>query len=69
MTKKDYIIIADVLGNKIVEVSKWSNIESQSLAIAYVEDFIKILKADNPQFNKQMFIDYINKGYSTALSY
>lgn len=67
MTKKDYIKIADVLGNKLKQVSSWNNIEARSLSIAYIEDFMSMLNNDNPRFDKNKFIEYINKKYQVEL--
>jgi hypothetical protein len=66
MTKKDYIFIADLLGNKLKTTNNYS-IESQSLMLAVIEDFINLLRADNERFNKKIFIEYINKNYGTTL--
>jgi len=59
MTKKDYQAIAIVLGNKLAEVSKWKNIEAQSLSLAYIEDFMRMLAEDNAKFDRGIFIAYI----------
>lgn len=70
MTKKDYEVIADVLGNKLQEVKAWrgsDRITAFSLSLAYVEDFIKALKNDNPRFNADLFVKYINKKYQVEL--
>jgi hypothetical protein len=68
MTKKDYIKIADLLGNKLECVGTWHSVEAYSLALAYLEDFIKLLELDNPRFNKSTFIKYINANYKTNIS-
>jgi hypothetical protein len=68
MTKKDYELIAHVLGKKLIEVKSWS-IEAQSLSIAYIEDFITILQLENKEFAKIKFFKFINKMYGTTLSY
>lgn len=60
MTKKDYILIANVLKNKYEEVMKWDNFEARSLTLAYIEDFAKMLKQDNTKFNKDKFYKFIN---------
>lgn len=67
MTKKDYVRIADILGKKLSEVSTWSNVEAQSLSIAYIEDFTSMLESENKKFDKKRFIDYINQKYNTNL--
>jgi len=62
MNKKDYIKIAEVLRSKYIEVGKWgaNSTEAQSLSLAYIEDFMTMLKEDNPSFNREKFINYIN---------
>lgn len=70
MTKKDYEVIADVLGNKLEEVKKWKageGITAVSLSLAYIEDFISALSKDNPRFNADLFVKYINKKYQVEL--
>lgn len=70
MTKKDYEVIADVLGNKLQEVKKWrgsEGITATSLALAYIEDFITALSKDNPHFDRIKFVAYINKKYQVEL--
>lgn len=67
MTKKDYVLIADVLGNKLQEVTTWTSIESKSLSIAYVEDFIHALEDTQKSFDRVKFIQYINKKYKVNL--
>lgn len=70
MTKKDYIVIADVLGNKLQEVKAWRGsdmITGRSLALAYIEDFINALSQDNPRFDRIKFISYINKKYGVEI--
>ena len=70
MTKKDYIVIADILGNKLQEVKKWrgqETITAVSLSLAYIEDFITALSKDNPHFDRIKFIAYINKKYQVEL--
>lgn len=61
MTKKDYILIANVLKNKYECVKTWKNDNCQSLAMAYIEDFMKMLQTNNPNFDRSKFISYINK--------
>lgn len=70
MTKKDYIVIADILGNKLQEVKKWrgqETITAVSLSLAYIEDFITALSKDNPHFDRIKFIAYIDKKYQVEL--
>lgn len=69
MTKKDYQLIAHVLGKKLIEVQAWNNTEAQSLTIAYIEDFIAVLQLENPAFDKIKFLKFINKMYGTTISY
>ena len=69
MTKKDYELIAHVLGKKLVQVQSWKNIEAQSLTIAYIEDFIAVLTLENPAFDKIKFLKFINRMYGTTISY
>jgi hypothetical protein len=66
MTKKDYIKIADVLKNKYEAVKSWRNIEAQSLTLAYIEDFARMLNDDNPKFNRIKFYKFINKDFLTG---
>ena len=49
MTKKDYILIANVIAKHGNEVSH-----------PFVLSLCSELKEDNASFNKQRFIDYIN---------
>jgi hypothetical protein len=69
MTKKDYIKIADILGNKLASVKTWDNTTAYSLALAYTEDFMNMLKRDNTSFDKARFIDYINNTYNLNIAY
>ncbi len=69
MTKKDYILIADILGKKLKEVRNWHNVEAVSLAIGYCDDFAYALQKENPRFNRIKFVEYINKNYESNLSY
>jgi len=64
MTQKDYIKIADVLGAKLEEVHEWRNAEAESLALAYIEDFMDMLEKDNPRFSREKFKNYLIKHYS-----
>ena len=50
MTKKDYILIADILANRF----------EQTEIITICEDFINMLEKDNPHFDRVKFIAYIN---------
>lgn len=63
MTKKDYILIASVLKNKYETVKNWNNIDCQSLSLAYIEDFAKMLKVNNKRFDKVKFYKLINKDF------
>ena len=63
MTEKDYMKIADVLGNKLQEVKNWKNPEAISLMLAVTEDFMEMLKSDNPRFDEDKFTSYINKNF------
>lgn len=59
MTKKDYIIIAEVLRH-CINVSAWcfDNTDDQDHII---DEFAKAMKRDNPRFNYKRFKDYIIK--------
>ena len=51
MSKKDYIKIANVLKDIRQREAKGERI---------AELFVDMLKADNPSFNREKFINYIN---------
>ena len=62
MTKKDYIKIAIQFKNALA-LSKLST-EKYSIdevITAIINDFSEMLKEDNQNFDKQKFIEYINK--------
>ena len=61
MTRKDYIKTADLLSRKLLAVETWHNIEAYSLALAFVEDFINLFSEDNPRFDRNKFVAYIDK--------
>lgn len=67
MTKKHFTAIADILGNKLQTVSTWNNPEAHSLALAYIEDFLRLFAQDNPRFDKKRFVEYINEKYKTTI--
>jgi len=67
MNKKDYVLIADLLGKKLITVTGWDNMEAHSLALAYIEDFMDLLTVNDINFNRTMFINYINKTYKVDL--
>lgn len=48
MTKKDYILIASAINNACTSVDK--NIKS-----AIAKEFARVLKEENPQFNREKF--------------
>lgn len=58
MTKKDYIKIAEVLKRHTGSegVGEYDN-----AVRAITSDLMIMLKNDNPLFNEEKFIDYINK--------
>lgn len=58
MTKKDYELIAKVLGNKYKQVQAWrnGNIEAECLTLAYLEDFVLAFEQNNPKFNRSKFL-------------
>ena len=55
MTKKDYIKIA-----KILRAYKLVDGTAKTMREMLISDFSYMLKADNQNFDKQRFIDYIN---------
>ena len=58
MTKKDYILIAEVL--RIARPKLWyTSGESPILFDAMVHHFAIKLQEDNPNFNEKKFVDYI----------
>lgn len=59
MTKKDYILIAGVF-KKAVNMDYLTRDESVVVESLYLE-LAKVLKKDNPLFDKEKFINYINK--------
>lgn len=66
MTKKDYIKIADTINNlrmwKSERVTLPANIKANVVIVGDVVDaFCDMLEADNPKFNREKFINYINK--------
>ena len=69
MTKKHFTAIANILGKKLQAVSTWNNPEAHSLALAYIEDFIKYFESENPRFDKKRFVEYINKEYNTIIQF
>jgi len=59
MTKKDYIRIAGVIRDTKQTYSPTSTLQRKcidDMALALSE----VLQADNPRFNKETFINYIN---------
>lgn len=63
MTKKDYILIADILANRFEQVDNWHGDEKMHTLteiITICEDFINMLEKDNPHFDRVKFIAYIN---------
>lgn len=65
MSKKDYILIADVIGNRFNKVDGWkfSDEKHHTLTeiVTITEDLARLLKQDNPNFDRSKFIEYINK--------
>lgn len=59
MTKKDYIKIADILKDYQDLLPEYKN--HQAIITELTNRFIVMLEADNPRFNRERFIDYINK--------
>lgn len=56
MTKKDYELIARLLGNKYKQVQSWTNLEAQCLTLAYLEDFVLAFEQNNPKFDRSKFL-------------
>lgn len=65
MTKKDYELIAEVLGKKFADVKTWQA-ESASLGLAYIEDFLHMLEANYKNFDRSKFLARVN--HYTALN-
>lgn len=65
IVNKSYKLIADVIANRFRTVDKWSmgNEKMNTLTeiITITEDFIRLLRLNNPKFNRIQFIEYINK--------
>ena len=59
MTKKDFELIAEVLGKKYATVKTWQ-LESNSLGLAYIEDFLHMLEANYPRFDRSKFLARVN---------
>ena len=56
MSRKDYRVIAEVLA----EIS-WDEKYEWSTVLGFVHAIADKLKADNPKFNKEVFLDYIEE--------
>lgn len=64
MTKKDYILLADILINRFNTLDSWTGAEgitARQEALTITEDLINALGAENPRFTRAQFIAYINK--------
>lgn len=64
MTRKDYIAFADIFTKSLNKVDKGSvtkQMFTMPEVLAIIEDCIALFESDNPNFNKQVFIKYINK--------
>ena len=59
MTKKDYIKIAEVFKNRYNEAINM-RIDADELFYDLETEMAIMLKKDNPKFNNQRFVDYIN---------
>ena len=57
MTKKDYIVIADV----IVGLINSGILDKQGSGIAVTSTFMQRLFADNPKFNNKVFFNRISE--------
>jgi len=74
MTRKDFEIIADLLYNNkqkgtFYHYNKNENtISAINSGVCFIDDitnaFIDVLSKENPRFNKEIFIDRVNKGPS-----
>lgn len=64
MSKKDYILIAEIFANRFTKVDQWKNPSEKHATLTEIitiaEDFIQALKKDNPRFNREKFLQYIN---------
>ena len=58
MNKKDYIKIADTL-REIIKGLDFTTSQTY-IQIKVIEPFCDMLEADNPKFNRDTFINYIN---------
>lgn len=55
MTKKDYIAIADALNKNLDD-----NLEPELYLEWFIRDLCDYFKEDNPNFDKDKFISYVN---------
>lgn len=61
MTKKDYIVIADIFKKAIQDNKNDENANGKiGLINGLIYDFCLMFATDNPRFNDKRFIDYIN---------
>ena len=58
MTKKDYVIIADAFSQARNEIGQDRDMLGGLFTIQDI--LVKTLKKDNPRFNEDKFIEYIN---------
>ena len=65
MTKKDYILIAKAIKIAWDKSRELNGNTSQVEIMALCMSLSHVLKQDNPLFNEQKFIDYINKTVTT----
>jgi len=62
MTRKDYIKIAEVLRNKLGYILKgYGEYGGKTIVNDVINGFMDMLQADNPRFDRETFINYINK--------
>jgi len=62
MTKKDYIKFADMFSERFNKLDRrvGTSIAEQQELLTIIEDTMAIFSEDNPRFDKQRFIQYIN---------
>lgn len=62
MTRKDYLKIANVIAEAVYKSGNQGGQAQWMIDYAYLSHYMcEMLEADNPLFNRQKFIDYIEK--------